>query len=650
AQGAGSVLQDSLYDQADELGLMILQDFPMANCWPETDALFLANLEVTARNIVRQLRNHPCIVEWSGGNEMRWDNQTDHPALHVLRRSVQEEDDRIFRSTCGSTAKDGCGDHGPYLYSDGIYRQMNSRRPVRLSEFGATSVAHLETWQRDIPPASQWPLNRNDAVLGRKKLFIWINKEQTESLFGPADSLEGLVRASQFIGAEGLRYEMDALRRNGTALPGGFMNWAFSEPWPVLAGHYMIDYDGRTLMNYDFVRQALAPVSLTLEYNSLVFDPAVGVKAQLFLTSDAPQSVENLQWRWLARDCHGQVLGHGKGTASLAPQEVKPLETIAVQPLQATAQGPVFFEMQLLDAAGKLQAERLHVLGVAGVRAPLAGLLDNRRPDRDDVVGTQRGQPVRRTALTMSAQPVRRDGGQEVLDLVVENKGPMTALFCAPHPLIEYRTDLFVDNNHCFIPPGERRTISIRASINPAGGLTLAQTGWRLECWNADDVVIAPGEDVLLALGRRDKMCREFLGYDSPKKTTPNAEVTLAGRRPDPLSLPFLLKTGAVVRLQFELAASQAGRPAQLRIHTADQAAAVAPVVAVAINGRRMEKQLPTGLGRQETDPAHLAFPASAVFELAGGTLQAGTNLIEVRVANDAWFTWDALDLVMNKP
>ena len=126
-------------------------------------------------------------------------------------------------------------------------------------------------------------------------------------------------------------------------------------------------------------------------------------------------------------------------------------------------------------------AERLHVLGVAGVRAPLAGLLDNRRPDRDDVVGTQRGQPVRRTSLTMSAQPVRRDGGQEVLELVVENKGLMTALFCAPHPLIEYRTDLFVANNHCFIPPGERRTISIR---HPASRPAMSAAWLTIHSWN----------------------------------------------------------------------------------------------------------------------------------------------------------------------
>ena len=60
----------------------------------------------------------------------------------------------------------------------------------------------------------------------------------------------------------------------------------------------------------------------------------------------------------------------------------------------------------------------------------------------------------------------------------------MTALFCEPHPLIEYRTDLFIDNNHCFIPPGESRTITIRTarhsplssgegSGSKAGGLSL---------------------------------------------------------------------------------------------------------------------------------------------------------------------------------
>ena len=91
--------------------------------------------------------------------------------------------------------------------------------------------------------------------------------------------------------------------------------------------------------------------------------------------------------------------------------------------------------------------------------------------------------PVRRTSLAVTASLPRYEGDQEVLELCVKNNGTMTALFCEPHPLIEYRTDLFMDNSHCFIPPGESRTLTIKATKGTRGALTLGQTGWRVSCW-----------------------------------------------------------------------------------------------------------------------------------------------------------------------
>jgi len=38
-------------------------------------------------------------------------------------------------------------------------------------------------------------------------------------------------------------------------------------------------------------------------------------------------------------------------------------------------------------------------------------------------------------------------------------------------------TDLFIENNHCLIPSGASRTVTIQAAKKPGGGLTLAQTG-----------------------------------------------------------------------------------------------------------------------------------------------------------------------------
>ncbi len=120
----------------------------------------------------------------------------------------------------------------------------------------------------------------------------------------------------------------------------------------------------------------------------------------------------------------------------------------------------------------------------------------------------------------------------------------MTALFCEPHPLIEYRTDLLIDNNHCFIPPGETRTITIRSAVKPAGGLTLAQTGWRVTTWNADDRVIEPSGERLDGDGRRDAMTREYLGYADLTRVGHKNMVMLAGRRPETARLPLLQGSG----------------------------------------------------------------------------------------------------------
>jgi beta-mannosidase len=206
-----------------------------------------------------------------------------------MERLVRELDGRIFRST---ECAQGSGQHALYTYvyhpeplpyltwlgagKQNLYQRYDTSSEMRLSEFGCNSPANLEVWHREIPPESQWPLtNYLDSVLVRKNVFYgaalpqnWLHKEINERVFGPAEDLEQIVRGGQFLAAEGVRYAMDALRRKGTALGGGFMSWDYNEPWPNGAGSYMIDYDGRPLMNYDFVKQALAPVVLSLKYDS----------------------------------------------------------------------------------------------------------------------------------------------------------------------------------------------------------------------------------------------------------------------------------------------------------------------------------------------------------------------------------------------
>ena len=840
--GGGVPLSDAFYDLADELGIMISVEFPLANVWPEADAVFLGNLDVTTRNIVRQVRNHPSIIEYTGGNEMLWNSFTKHPALDVLRKVVAEEDGRMFRAACPDVG----ARHGPHNFQIAeTYRHYNTVETMRYGEFGTSSPANLDVWHRDIPPKSQAAVGRFDdpvlvhknAVQGAFGLQDWLYKPRIDDVFGKLDDLPPLVEAGQFLGAEQMRYAMDALRRKGKRI-GGFTNWDFNEPWTNGAGSYMVDYDGQPLMVYDFVRQALAPVSLSLCYDSILYRLEKGVQAELFLTSDAPQTVAGLRWKWLARDRRGTVCLHGEGEASIKPLETKSLTKIDLKPPKSTAYGPFFVELYLEDAQGKSLGERLYVFGLDGVRSSLAGLLrDEGEDSNDDSLGTkvvvelpdgpknlafvgngakpatasssrpepahqatglndghygnscswianaprswfqidlgkpamvgrfklgrdrlgdwidrhvdylrietsvdgkvwecgfekagvgslapvggigalsmivnvvprraqfvkvmvdpkepgsgmfacidefevyapaqELGQtvpslqflesrpevprPVRRTRLTVSALPSRVEGGMEVLELVVKNPGTMTALLCETHPLIEYRTDLFIDGNHCFVPPGESRTMTVRAPIarrglgpqkglaNAAADLTLAQTGWCISCWNAEDVVVEPSSDVLLAVGRRDAMCREFSGYTDPSRLPKNAETLLVGTRPNPSALPFLVTAQSQAAFKFHVAAERTGEKVLFRLHTADQAADAPTTVEILINGKRFEVTLPKGLGLQRTEPAHLAFPCSVVLTLPSGTLVAGENRVEVRVTGSGWFTWDALQLV----
>ncbi len=247
--------------------------------------------------------------------------------------------------------------------------------------------------------------------------------------------------------------------------------------------------------------------------------------------------------------------------------------------------------------------------------------------------------------MQATASKTTGEDDQEVLELTVKNSGPMTALFCEPHPLIEYRNDLFIENNHCFIPPGESRIITIRAANQRGGGLTLAQTGWRLSCWNAADVIIEPGSDVLLALGRRDALGREFAGYFDPGTVSEASRVQVQGTRPDPARVPYLLDGNRVVQFEFSLSEAQARRPARLRIHAADQSDKLPTHVAAKLNRRAIEGILPVGLGIQRSDPAHLAFPGTVEFTVPASDLRSGKNVLEIRVQDDGWFSWDAMDL-----
>jgi len=307
--------------------------------------------------------------------------------------------------------------------------------------------------------------------------------------------------------------------------------------------------------------------------------------------------------------------------------------------------------------------ERVHIFGLAGVRSPLRGLLDYNALDLDDdrkmltqlldATGKARkdaGQypeifrPVKRTTLQLEAGEPRIENEEEVLELKLTNTGQMTALFCEPKPILNYRTDMIIENLYVCIPPRESRTILIRAPRSPECGLTLSQTGWRIESWNASPLILDPSTDILLSLGREDRMCREFAGYPGLAPAIDESLICIEGRQADPADVPYLLDEHKTLELTFGGTDSSSDRGAVLRIHSSDQSVTGANI-SLDLNSESFETELPEGYGFQKTDPAHLAQAKTVEIIIPAGVVKKNTNVLKISVIGGGWFTWDALDL-----
>ncbi|MBR6427254.1 MAG: hypothetical protein IKS28_05455, partial [Clostridia bacterium] len=68
--GGGIFEHESFYDACDENGILVTQDFLMAcGNYPEEDDGFIEHLKNETEEGARLLRNHPCLVWWTGDNE-----------------------------------------------------------------------------------------------------------------------------------------------------------------------------------------------------------------------------------------------------------------------------------------------------------------------------------------------------------------------------------------------------------------------------------------------------------------------------------------------------------------------------------------------------------------------------------------------------
>jgi beta-mannosidase len=290
----------AFYDLCDEQGIMVWQEFPLAclllGHFPRSER-FRKLLRQEATAMVRQLRNHPSLALWCGGNEFSY--RRNRRIVDTLEEVVAAEDGtRPFRRT-----SPGRGDTHNWLVWHGkapISEFQKDNSPF-VSEFGLQSAPGLSSLSRFLPRENIFPpddLWRYHCVQ-MEKLQRYVNP-----LF--SGSWEEWVTATQRAQAHGLQVAIEHFRRRKYRTS-GTMFWQLNDPWPAISWS-IIDHYGQPKLAWERLKSLYGPVLVSLEFPLRKYATGDLFRARVWVVNDLLTPF---------RDCLLEVLLNGRHLSSV---------------------------------------------------------------------------------------------------------------------------------------------------------------------------------------------------------------------------------------------------------------------------------------------------------------------------------------------
>ncbi len=305
----GHIGRPELYDEADRVGLLLIQDFPLS--WGYARSVRRQAVD-QAREAVDLLGHHPSIALWIGHNDpvaagvgiegdslrsrLRFIAGQQLPTWNktVLDRWVKRSFERAdpTRATVPHSGVlphlpllDGTDSHlyfGWYHGDAGDLERLAARLPrlVRfVSELGAQAVPDAA----DFLDADRWPDLDWEQLAERHGLQKWVFDQHVP----PAEfaDLDGWRRATQRYQADLLRRQVEALRRLKYRPTGGFCTFCFNDAAPTVSWS-VLDHERRPKAGYAALRDACAPLIVTATWPPAIVAPGDPLELDLHVVND----------------------------------------------------------------------------------------------------------------------------------------------------------------------------------------------------------------------------------------------------------------------------------------------------------------------------------------------------------------------------
>lgn len=416
----GMIGDEAFYEACDKHGIMIWQDFWLANPAdgpdPYDDSMFLRNAE----DYVRRIRSHASLGIWCGRNEGFPPDAIDRKLREYVRDLTPGMD------YISSSADDGVSGHGPYWALP--MKEYFTRQSGKIhTERGMPNVMNIESLKRTISPDALWPQSiqwgQHDYTLQGAQKAREFNGLVAQG-FGEARSAEEFARWAQLINYNGYRAMYESTSRTRA----GLLIWMSHACWPSMVWQ-TYDYYFDPTAAYFGVKKACEP--LHIQYNALtdsieVVNHSAGHQTGITATATV-------------FDLHGKKIAQKKARLNTADDTTQ--AWLRLSKIQPTAPSDVWFlRLQLSDRSG-IVSENLYIMG---------------REENNFQAITTLPQP-------MLQQHVTQDG--TTATVTVRNTGKTPAVFLRLNLKGadgEQILPVIYSDNYFTLMPGEIKTIAVK--------------------------------------------------------------------------------------------------------------------------------------------------------------------------------------------
>lgn len=252
---------DGFYDLCDEMGILVLQDFPLQWGYSD-DPAFVREAVRQIGSMVNLLHNHPCIIGWCAHNEPPWDawwmkyKYSDYdPTQNIkLDRALFSELKALDR-TRPAKAASLTAEHVWLGWYSGSW--VDFKKPTKehlITEYGAQAIPRLDSLQKIFAHTDLWPQSEEQWQRWEYRNF---QRHETFEIarVKKGQSIGEFIENTQTYQARLIKVAAESYRKQKYKPVGGIFQFMFVESWPSISWG-ILDYWRNPKAGYEALQTA----------------------------------------------------------------------------------------------------------------------------------------------------------------------------------------------------------------------------------------------------------------------------------------------------------------------------------------------------------------------------------------------------------